>query len=272
MYPSILPLIFTITTQNFAILYGNYVKTINSTTDISRLNAKQKETVVCEEKRVLVLACAGSGKTKTLLQKIVWLINEKKVKPFESTTKDTALFSCALQRIIKGRLSVNYEMETALSFEEEFKYYHEEVKDFCRQVSRVIDMVKVENLDFEWIYKKSQNDQHERIRLIYQLAATLFKKYSAYCLDRSFQDFNDMIIRTIFLLKKQPEIREKLSVSGKTIHAAKGLEADAVFIIGLTEAYGGFPDIRLDDRIFQVIKKAKHNLMLGDEQRLFFVP
>jgi len=31
--------------------------------------------------------------------------------------------------------------------------------------------------------------------------------------------------------------------SGKTIHASKGLEAKAVFIIGLTEGSGGFPDI-----------------------------
>nr|MDQ6890035.1 ATP-dependent helicase [Bacteroidota bacterium] len=50
-------------------------------TDLSRLNSKQKEGVVSEEKRVLVLAGAGSGKTKTLLQKIIYLIEEKGVSP-----------------------------------------------------------------------------------------------------------------------------------------------------------------------------------------------
>ena len=64
---------------------------------------------------------------------------------------------------------------------------------------------------------------------------------------------------------------EGIQVSGKTIHSAKGLEAKVVFIIGLTEGSGGFPDISLEDRIFQVIKKANHDLLLEEERRLFYV-
>jgi len=50
-------------------------------TDLSNLNDKQSEAVVSEDKRILVLAGAGSGKTKTLLQKIIYLIEEKGVSP-----------------------------------------------------------------------------------------------------------------------------------------------------------------------------------------------
>lgn len=64
---------------------------------------------------------------------------------------------------------------------------------------------------------------------------------------------------------------EGLKVQGKTIHAAKGLEAKVVFIVGLTEGDGGFPDIWLEDRIFQTIKKANHDLLLEEERRLFYV-
>lgn len=64
---------------------------------------------------------------------------------------------------------------------------------------------------------------------------------------------------------------EGIQVPGKTIHSAKGLEAKVVFIIGLTEGNGGFPDIWLEDRIFQVIKKANHDLLLEEERRLFYV-
>ena len=64
---------------------------------------------------------------------------------------------------------------------------------------------------------------------------------------------------------------EGIRVQSKTIHAAKGLEAKVVFIIGLTEGNGGFPDIWLEDRIFQVIKKANHDLLLEEERRLFYV-
>lgn len=64
---------------------------------------------------------------------------------------------------------------------------------------------------------------------------------------------------------------EGIKVQGKTIHASKGLEAKVVFILGLTEGSGGFPDIWLEDRIFQVIKKSDHDLLLEEERRLFYV-
>jgi superfamily I DNA/RNA helicase len=44
-----------------------------------------------------------------------------------------------------------------------------------------------------------------------------------------------------------------------------------VFIIGLTDGNGGFPDIWLEDRIFQMIKKSNHDLLLEEERRLFYV-
>lgn len=65
--------------------------------------------------------------------------------------------------------------------------------------------------------------------------------------------------------------KENIRVQGKTIHAAKGLEAKVVFILGLKEGYGGFPDIWLEDRIFQVVKKANHDLLMEEERRLFYV-
>ena len=64
---------------------------------------------------------------------------------------------------------------------------------------------------------------------------------------------------------------EDLKVQNKTIHGAKGLEAKVVFIVGLTDGYGGFPDIWLEDRIFQVIKPANHDSLMEEERRLFYV-
>jgi DNA helicase IV len=65
--------------------------------------------------------------------------------------------------------------------------------------------------------------------------------------------------------------KEQLKVTAKTIHSAKGLEAEVVFIIGLFQGYGGFPDIWYNDAIYQVIRKEKFNLMLEEERRLFYV-
>ena len=48
---------------------------------LSNLNKKQKKAVVNDNKRILVLAGAGSGKTETLIQKIIYLIFHKHVSP-----------------------------------------------------------------------------------------------------------------------------------------------------------------------------------------------
>jgi superfamily I DNA/RNA helicase len=54
---------------------------ISTHTNLSALNNRQYDAVVSDEKRLLVLAGAGAGKTKTLLQKIIYLIEERGVSP-----------------------------------------------------------------------------------------------------------------------------------------------------------------------------------------------
>jgi superfamily I DNA/RNA helicase len=62
-----------------------------------------------------------------------------------------------------------------------------------------------------------------------------------------------------------------LKVTARTIHASKGLEARVVFIIGLTDGSGGFPDIWLDDAIFRIVKDVKYDMLMEEERRLFYV-
>lgn len=55
------------------------MKQITTNTNLSSLNDQQRKAVLSESKRLLVLAGAGSGKTKTLLHKINYLIDVKLV-------------------------------------------------------------------------------------------------------------------------------------------------------------------------------------------------
>ena len=355
------------------------------------------------------------------------------VRTYEKMTEDSALFSYELDKIIKGRLSENYKSHRILSYQEEFSRYQEEVKDFIYQSIRICDMLKVEGCNWDKIFEKSQQDQHERIRIFYSIAMPLVKEFVGYCTNKSYLDFNDLISRTVHLFKKNKDIvqkfqtqyqyllvdefqdvnnlqvemlklmitpktqlfcvgddwqsiygfrgsnvdciinfektfkksktiklnlnyrstqsivgasnevikhnkfkiekeifaskmsnfkiveyagnnldenvafcidkvrqllkdgfknddilflyrrskmyqpyffalkNENVKVQNKTIHGAKGLEAKVVFIVGLTDGYGGFPDIWLEDRIFQVIKPANHDSLMEEERRLFYV-
>jgi superfamily I DNA/RNA helicase len=70
---------------------------------------------------------------------------------------------------------------------------------------------------------------------------------------------------------KQALYRAGLKVTARTIHASKGLEAKVVFIVGLTDGYGGFPDVWLDDVVFRVVKDVKYHILMEEERRLFYV-
>ncbi|WP_226294116.1 UvrD-helicase domain-containing protein [Aquimarina algicola] len=355
-------------------------------------------------------------------------------KTFEKQAQDTALFNLELDRIVKGRLPSNYHYKVSLSFEEEFKNFNKEIKDFINLAMSVMHKAKVENQSPEKLYTKSQTDQHERVRKFYQLAIPIIEKYQEYCTNKSYMDFDDLISKTISLLKNQKDIKEKFQqqykyilvdefqdvntlqvellkqlhhsenqlfcvgddwqsiygfrgsnvdyivnfsdyfpeaktiklnlnyrstehivnagneviannkfkiekeiisskksdskihiysgnteednvdflvdqiqqlqqekeyknddililyrsskmyypyqnrlkkegifISRKSIHASKGLEAKAVFVIGMTSGLGGFPDVRMGDRIFQVIKPSNHDLLMEEERRLFYV-
>ena len=107
------------------------------------------------------------------------------------------------------------------------------------------------------------------------------KENIQFCIDKVKELLKDGISNDeiLFLYRRSkmysPYFKEfknnEIRVQGKTIHAAKGLEAKIVFIIGLTEGYGCFPNIWLKNRIFQVIKKANHDLLMEEERRLFYV-
>jgi DNA helicase-4 len=71
-------------------------------------------------------------------------------------------------------------------------------------------------------------------------------------------------------LKKLPKVGFS-DVQISTMHGAKGLESDIVFIVGLHKGRGGFPCIKDDNEILKVIKKTPFSQRLDEERRCFYV-
>lgn len=356
------------------------------------------------------------------------------VKTYEGQMQDSTLFNLAMERIVMGRVTDKISVLAALNYEEEFRTYGEKIKDFLRMVTRTLSMLKSDGLLPDEVLQKVATHPHERVRVFYELAVPLMNAYIAYCRNKSYLDFDDLVLQAIRLLQQHPEIRaayqeryrfllvdefqdvnslqvklldllltpgtqlfcvgddwqsiygfrgseveyilhfekhypgarvitldvnyrstqtivgastevirhnkfqidkairahkqtpskiqiyrakkadedgadfmaekvryllnggtppeeilvlyrrskmwwpyrdrlkaEGLRVTARTIHAAKGLEASAVFIIGLTDGSGGFPDIWLDDAIFRVVKDVKCDRLMEEERRLFYV-
>lgn len=62
-----------------------------------------------------------------------------------------------------------------------------------------------------------------------------------------------------------------LSISFSTIHAAKGLEADHVIVLGLQEGRHGFPAADTDHPLLQLLRPKPENYPHAEERRLFYV-
>ena len=91
------------------------------------------------------------------------------------------------------------------------------------------------------------------------------KRLSAYVLGRYHHD------QPICL----PEVREQVSdvvdLKWSTIHAAKGLEADYVFLVNVVEATYGIPSKIADDSTLWIAMPEGEDYPFAEERRLFYV-
>lgn len=127
----------------------------------------------------------------------------------EDMNNDIRGFYRALERITAGKVDLE-EKKPPLKYEDEFRMYHDKVKDFIEDVRRLNDKIKVENLSYEEIFQKSQKES-SRISRFYQLAWDIIEKYRAYCDAYAYLDFNDLIIKSLDILKKKEEIRNAIT-------------------------------------------------------------
>ncbi len=198
------------------------------------LNPPQQEAVSCTEGPLLILAGAGSGKTRVLTHRIAYLIEEKGVDPwnilaitFTNKAADemrervdrlvgngcesiwVSTFHSACVRILRRHIDF-------LGYDNHFVIY-----DTDDQKSVVKDIVKRFDLDTR-VYKEKAlmariSQAKDRLLTADDLAkdardsfeetaARVYREYQSVLVRNNALDFDDLIFRTVELFEKHPQV------------------------------------------------------------------
>ena len=202
------------------------------------LNPQQYQAVCHYEGPLLILAGAGSGKTRVLTHRVAWLIEEKNVNPWNimaitftnkaaGETRDrveamlggalggvwVATFHSTCVRILRRYID-------RIGFENNFTIYDSEdqksvIKEICKRLQidtklyrerffmAEISAAKDEMLSPVDYALKAQGDQRM------QKVAEVYKEYQRQLFDNNALDFDDLICRTVELFQSCPEVLEQ---------------------------------------------------------------
>jgi len=132
------------------------------------------------------------------------------IKTYEPMVRDISEFHQALERMLVPHLDRDLNRVNALMVEEEFKGYWDLLNRFITdQILAVIDKAKVVGeKNFDQICEEASTDQHERVRMFYLLAKPLFHDYEEYCTNKSYLDFNDLLLKAVSLLKNNAQVAD----------------------------------------------------------------
>ncbi len=211
---------------------------------LDQLNEKQKEAVLQTEGSVLILAGAGSGKTRALTFRVAYLIHEKKVPPKNilavtftnkaaqemtervkellGLPKNTPSFSQYLPHIGTFHSTcvkiLRKEIEK-IGYKSNFVIYDDQ--DQLAAMKRVMKELDISEKEIKpkailWAISDAKNKLIDE-KLFAEQAGSFFEEKVADCFVRYAHnlkeadalDFDDLILKTVQVFSKYPEVLEK---------------------------------------------------------------
>lgn len=212
---------------------------------LNKLNKVQKEAVMATKGPILVLAGAGSGKTRTLTYRIAYLIKEKKVKPSQILA---VTFTNKAAKEMKARVVELLGTDIAplwigtfhsicarilriegkhLGYENNFSIY--DVDDQVRALKKVISNLGIPQQQYP---PKLIQSRLSRIKNQFQypddldkdntsgldaLLPEIYSSYQNYLKSNNALDFDDLLMKPIELFNEDSKIGEKYSKKFKYI-------------------------------------------------------
>ncbi|MEP6637161.1 MAG: UvrD-helicase domain-containing protein, partial [Acidobacteriota bacterium] len=210
---------------------------------LSSLNEEQRQAVLASEGPLLILAGAGSGKTRVIAHRIAYLIAEKKVAPWNIvavtfTNKAAQEMRTRVQKLLRGqelpsaplvatfhslcvrmlrqdieKLGENYSRTfTIYDQDDTIRLIKNCVRDLGyddkklapRAVQSAISGAKNRGEDVEAYTARSEYVDERRASI-----ARVYRAYEDRLRANNALDFDDLLIKTVRLLRKVPEVREK---------------------------------------------------------------
>lgn len=199
------------------------------------LNEQQKEAVFCTEGPLLMLAGAGSGKTRSLTHRIAYLIKEKGVMPWNilaitftnKAAQEMRERACALVNDGSGDLWISTFHATCsrilrrnidlIGYDRNFTIY-----DANDQKTLVKEVLKSMNIDVKQFPErevrsiissakneyKSPSDMRDEWgdNYRYQRIADIYEEYQKALRKNGALDFDDLLVKTVELFQSQPEV------------------------------------------------------------------
>ena len=218
---------------------------------LDSLNPQQREAVMTTEGALLILAGAGSGKTRVITVRIAYLIAEKKVSPYNIlavtfTNKAAGEMRERVVELMKGQRQQSAPLVTTFhslcvrilrqdieqlseGYTKSFTIYDTDdslkvikacIKDIGmddkqlapRQVLNAISGSKNRGEDFELYASKVEYTDERRAAI-----ARVFKLYEERLNNANALDFDDLMIKAVKLLRVSKEVRDKYNDKFKYI-------------------------------------------------------
>lgn len=217
---------------------------------LGNLNSRQQEAVKVKEAFILVIAGAGSGKTKVLTRRIAYLIFQKNINPSNilavtftnkaaQEMKDRIEFICkdiSNRNMMKGLWMGTFHSICArilrqeidiLGYDKNFVIY-----DKGDQLSMIRRCLKALDLDskkyspniISSIIDKAKNNledveifEYNALNYYKKIVARVYKQYQEELFENNALDFSDLILLTVKLLKEKSEILKNYQYKFKYI-------------------------------------------------------
>ncbi len=214
--------------QTFSRIAGEHM-------DLSILNSRQKQAVETVQGPLLVLAGAGSGKTRVLTYRIAYLIEDCGVLPsnllaLTFTNKAAQEMRHRVERLIGGVANSMWigtfhsicvrilrRDAKALGYSEDFTIYDTTdqktlIKDVMRQlnisekdIKVAFARAKISEAKNEWIGPERFQDLNSKDYQL-KLVGKIYAEYQVRLHKNNAMDFDDLLLNTLTLLKKEPEL------------------------------------------------------------------